>query len=72
MPDILFTLNLQPEQLLRYYKGSSRYLQVVTEDGRNLRFPLEKLRPFVTAEGVQGRFLMRYDETGRFLSLTRH
>lgn len=66
-----FTLHLPPDELLRYYRGRVGMVAVTTDDGVRLRFPAVCLRPFVTLEGVHGRFLIRFDEQNRLLELVR-
>jgi hypothetical protein len=44
---------------------------VTADDGSRLRFPAASLRPFVTREGVHGRFLIRFDENLRLVELRR-
>jgi len=66
-----FTLNLAPEELLRYYRGRAAMVAVIADDGTRLRFPAASLRPFVTRDGVHGRFLIRFDKQNRLLELVR-
>ncbi len=68
---IRFHLSLSAEDVLRYYEGSARQVQVTATDGRRVRFPLEHLRPFVTPTGVRGEFLLTFDAQQRFRSLQR-
>jgi len=39
--------------------------------GRRVRFPANILRPFVTLEGIQGRFIIRFDSDSRFQGIDR-
>jgi hypothetical protein len=69
--EIRFYLNLSPERYLRYYQGAASAVSVVGVDGRRLQFPAEHLRPFVTHQGVQGEFVLQFDEQHKFLGLKR-
>jgi len=71
MPQARFSLHVGPEELLRYYRGRASMVAVTADDGSRLRFPAASLRPFVTREGVHGRFLIRFDENLRLLELRR-
>ncbi len=67
----IFSLQLSRDQFLDYYKGSSKGLLVVAECGRRISFPPLRLIPFVTENGVSGRFLLKVDSNNRFVSLQR-
>ncbi|MDY0267873.1 DUF2835 family protein [Trichloromonas sp.] len=71
MPQARFTLHVRPEELLRYYRGRATMVAVTADDGSCLRFPAASLRPFVTREGVHGRFLIRFDAHLRLVELRR-
>ncbi|BCR03473.1 hypothetical protein DESUT3_05420 [Desulfuromonas versatilis] len=66
-----FTLHISAAEMLRYYRGSAATVAVTAEDGTRLRFPAANLRRFVSAEGVHGRFEVRFDEANRLLSIER-
>ena len=67
----IFSLHLSRDQFLDYYKGSGKGLLVVSECGRTVSFPPLRLIPFVTNNGVSGRFLLTVDNNNRFVSLKR-
>lgn len=67
----VFSLHLTRDQFLDYYKGSAKGLLVVAECGRRISFPPLRLIPFVSENGVSGRFLLRVDSNNRFVSLQR-
>ncbi len=68
---ICFSLHISSDEYLRYYRGSAHSVVVVSEDGRRVRFPASSLRPFVTHEGVRGRFELLLDSDNRLLELRR-
>lgn len=69
MQQIRFRIDISAQRLAEYYRGKARQVQVVSDDGRQVRFPAEKLRPFVTASGVQGYFEISYNEYQKFTGL---
>ncbi|THB74230.1 MAG: DUF2835 family protein [Gammaproteobacteria bacterium] len=71
MSDILFSLNLTADEYLPYYQGVVKNIQVISHDGRTLRFPANVLRPFVTHGGVQGTFVLEYDQYNKFKGIRR-
>ncbi len=66
-----FTLSIAAEEYLSYYKGSARWVQVTSSDGRRVRFPASALRPFVDEDGVGGTFEMMVDENHKLVELRR-
>lgn len=66
-----FTLSIPAEEYLSYYKGSARWVQVISSDGRRVRFPASALRPFVDEDGVDGTFEMMVDENHKLVKLRR-
>ena len=66
-----FTLRLSRDALLRWYRGEASAVVVLSEEGVRLQLPAHSLRSFVTAEGISGRFALRYDRSGRQVSLRR-
>lgn len=66
-----FSLNISSQEYIRYYQGTARKVIVRMQDGRTMQFPAEHLRQFVTAEGVQGRFVLRTDENNKLLEIRR-
>lgn len=71
MHEIRFYLNLSAERYLSHYQGVARSVSVVSVDGRRVEFPAEHLRRFVTHDGVQGEFVLRFDANHRFIGLER-
>lgn len=71
MPVQRFNLNISAEEYLRYYKGVARKVLAVSTQGQRVAFPAERLRPFVTRDGVRGVFELRYDAQNKFVSLEK-
>ncbi|HEB96609.1 MAG TPA: DUF2835 family protein [Sedimenticola thiotaurini] len=71
MQRIRFRIDLPPERFVRYYQGVAQAVVVQAEDGRNIQLPAVNLRPFVTGEGVRGRFQLTLDDDGRLLQIDR-
>ena len=57
--------------LLRLYRGEVREVVARARDGRVLRFPVAALRPFVSRDGVHGRFRIRCDAGQRLAGIER-
>ena len=71
MTSMRFSLNISAEQYQRYYKGSARSVIVSTEDGLTLKFPASALQQFVTLDGIQGHFEIRFDDQNKLQSVIK-
>lgn len=63
-----FNLNIGPEELERLYLGVQA-CQAITDQGLRVQFPAQSLRPFVTHDGINGRFELSFEASGKFQAL---
>ncbi|MDH5218423.1 MAG: DUF2835 domain-containing protein [Gammaproteobacteria bacterium] len=61
-----FSIRIPYDEFLRVYDGSAKYVVTRCHDGRRIRFPANILRPFLTHSGIQGEFVIVYDENNKF------
>lgn len=66
-----FHLLLTAEQVKLFYSGDKTRVQVTDATGKTLNIPWSALVPYVTALGVRGRFVIRYDAEGKLSDLRR-
>lgn len=71
MQDIILNFHISPEEYVKCYTGAARTVHTHSIDGRRVRFPADILKPFVTREGVSGRFQISFDDQGKFHSIKR-
>ena len=71
MDTVRFRLTLTAEQIRSYYEGIARQVIVRASDGRRIQFPVQWLRRFVTLDGVQGLFEMRFGDDHKLIDLRR-
>ena len=71
MQGVFFSLAISPEKYLEYYRGAAKAVIVQSEDGRKVQFPAGALQPFVTANGINGRFRLLFDKNHKFLKLEK-
>lgn len=62
-------LSIEPEQLKRFYRGDATQIVATAQEGVSIAFPAEAVRPFVTATGVHGDFVLTTDAQFRLLSI---
>lgn len=71
MTTLRFRLDIGAERYLSYYQGVARQVIATTREGQRVQFPAERLRPFVTHDGVHGEFALEFDANNRFVALRR-
>lgn len=71
MPALVVNLMIAPEEYQRMYAGTVKSVSARSVDGRRVQFPANILRPFVTRDGIRGRFMIRFTEDNRFESIER-
>ena len=71
MPQFEFQLRLSTQDYLRYYRGDARQVVVRSSTGATVQFPAALLQKFVTASGVQGRFVLRCDDQCKGAEISR-
>lgn len=64
-------LNIPADSYLALYSGAARDVQAMTIDGLRIRFPGRILQPFVSREGVYGRFVIHFDDNNKFLAIEK-
>ena len=68
---IRFILDIPAHLYQSYYQGAARNVIAPSRDGRRVQFPAERLRPFVSHDGVRGEFVIEFDDNHRFVALRR-
>jgi hypothetical protein len=68
---VRFHISLTAEKYREYYAGNVNAIQVISDDGRKVRFPANVLQPYLTHSGVQGEFVIQFDDNHRFVSINK-
>lgn len=71
MQQIVVDLNISREEWLKIYRGETNLVYARSRDGRSIQFPANILNPYTSHSGVQGSFIIYFDERGKFHSLVR-
>lgn len=71
MQRLVVNLVISPDEYQRMYAGIARDVSAIAVDGRRVQFPANILRPYVTRDGINGRFMIRFDDNNRFESIQR-
>ena len=68
---ITFTLAISADAFLAVYKGHAKNISTLAVDGRRLEFSAEKVKPFLSRDGVYGTFEMELGEGNKFIAIRR-
>lgn len=68
---VVFSLSIEAEELQRWYSGSAQDVLVYSNTGQRVRFPASALRPFISRQGVHGRFRIWFDAGYKLQGLER-
>lgn len=71
MPYVVIDLDIPQDHYLAYYRGSAHTVHARSRDGRAIQFPAKILQPFVAHNGIQGSFIVHFDNAGRFEKVER-
>lgn len=71
MQSIRFYLDISPDVYIAYYKGTAKNVLTNSIDGRSLKFPANILQQFLTHDGIQGLFELRFDSNGKYSDIVR-
>ncbi|WP_132700509.1 DUF2835 domain-containing protein [Reinekea marinisedimentorum] len=68
---IIVDIFISADDYLRHYQGQVSQVSAVARDGRRVQFPSSILQPFVTHEGIQGTFAIRFDKHHKFSGIDK-
>lgn len=71
MEQVIVSVTISADEYIRYYQGSAQSVIATSLDGRAVSFPASLLRPYLTHEGIQGRFKLTYDQHYKFQSIEK-
>ncbi len=68
---IQFSIKLSYDKYIAFYKGYAQNVLVRANDGRKIQFPAEILKPYLTREGINGHFIIHFDDRNKYQSLQK-
>ena len=71
MREYKFSMELSAQKTHRIYEGQARYIIVDSDEGLKLQLPAANFRPYVSQDGIRGRFSVRIDAANRIVALTK-
>lgn len=71
MPELRVPLVIPADEYEQYYRGTAKHVIAKSSDGRNVQFPANVLRPFLTHSGIHGEFILVFDDNFKFIDIRR-
>jgi len=71
MPFAIFSLFISEHQTRTFYAAQYSRVRVVADNGQTISLPWEVFKPFVTQDGISGKFAVYFDAHGKFKELKR-
>ncbi len=71
MPSLIVDLNITRDEWLKIYRGVTQLVYAKTRDGRSIQFPANILHKYTSHTGVQGSFVIQFDEHGKFQGILK-
>jgi hypothetical protein len=69
--EFIFSISISYDAFLAYYKGIADKVAITDVNGRNLHVNAKYFRPYLTIQGIQGRFKLVTDSHGNYSSLEK-
>ena len=66
-----FRLALPTEKYMKYYQDNAQYIITRSLDNKNVKFPANAIRKFLTHDGVFGLFEIQFDENNKLISIKK-
>lgn len=64
-----FSMALSAAKCKQYYAGQVQYVVVTDDYGKTIQLPISRFRPFMTTNGLSGRFRLLLDDNHKFVDL---
>ena len=71
MPTLRIDLKIRAEDYLAWYEGTARQVHAMSHEGLTVQFPAKVLQRYVSQEGIQGTFLLTFDEQNKFVRIEK-
>jgi hypothetical protein len=66
-----FTINASYHDCLRLYSGNKKHLVIRDEAGVKVSLPIHNIKPFITRQGIKGRFHLTLTEHQKIKEFTQ-
>lgn len=71
MEHIIVDLIIAKEEWLKIYQGKAQFVNATSRDGRSIKFPANILSKYTTHNGIEGSFVINFNDDGKFQSIVK-
>ncbi len=71
MPEVRVSLYISSEKYIAYYQGVADTVVTRAADGRKVKFPARVLRKFLTHDGIEGEFAIKFNDYHKFIGIKK-
>ncbi len=71
MQQIIVDIFISRDEWLRIYRGETNTVYAKSRDGRSIKFPASILKKYTTQFGINGSFVINFNNDGKFQSIIK-
>lgn len=71
MQEIIIDIVIPRDEWLKLYRGETNTVFAKSRDGRSIQFPANILTKYITQNGVEGSFVITFNDGGKFQSIIK-
>lgn len=71
MQQIIVDIRIDKEEWLKIYRGETNLVYAISRDGRSIQFPANILSKYTTHDGIEGSFVITFNDAGKFQSIIK-
>ena len=71
MRKLTFDISIPADRYEALYSGVVKDVQAVSREGLRVRFPGKILQKFLSHQGVQGTFVIEFDDANKFKAISK-
>jgi len=71
MKKLTFDISIPADRFEVLYSGAVKDVQAVSREGLRVRFPGRILQKYLSHQGVQGTFVIEFDDANKFKAITK-
>ena len=71
MKQIIIDICITRDEWMKIYRGETNLVNATSRDGRSIQFPANILSKYTTHNGVEGSFVINFNDAGKFQSIIK-
>jgi len=71
MKQIIVDIFITKDEWMKIYRGETNLVHAKSRDGRSIQFPANILSKYTTHNGIEGSFVINFNDEGKFQSIIK-